>query len=66
MTKNAGALDRTVRIVAGLVILSLYFQVDAAYRWWTLLGLIPLLTGVAGWCPAYTLLGIKTCETGNK
>ncbi len=66
MTKNTGAADRALRIVAGLVILSLYFVVEPAYRWWALLGLVPLLTGAAGWCPAYTLLGIKTSETVNK
>jgi hypothetical protein len=66
MNKNAGTADRAVRIVAGLVILSLYFAVDPAWRWWTLLGLVPLLTGLLGWCPAYTLLGIRTCKTGLK
>jgi hypothetical protein len=65
MTKNVGAADRALRIVAGLAILSLYFVVEPAYRWWSLLGLVPLVTGAAGWCPAYTLFGIKTCETSN-
>ena len=66
MNKNAGTVDRAVRIFAGLVILSLYFVAEPAYRWWTLLGLVPLLTGLLGWCPAYTLLGIRTCKTGLK
>ncbi|AYQ28926.1 MULTISPECIES: DUF2892 domain-containing protein [unclassified Polaromonas] len=65
MKKNVGAADRALRVVVGLVILSLYFSVEPAYRWWTLLGLVPLVTGAVGWCPAYTLLGIKTCEPGT-
>jgi hypothetical protein len=66
MNKNAGTADRAVRIVAGLAILSLYFVAEPAYRWWALLGLVPLLTGLLGWCPAYTLLGIRTCNTSLK
>jgi hypothetical protein len=66
MKKNVGAADRALRVVVGLVILSLYFAVEPAYRWWTLLGLVPLVTGAVGWCPAYTLLGIKTCEPGTQ
>ncbi len=66
MNKNAGTADRAVRIVAGLAILSLYFVAEPAWRWWALLGLVPLLTGLLGWCPAYTLLGIRTCKTGPK
>ncbi|MEO7887361.1 MAG: DUF2892 domain-containing protein [Polaromonas sp.] len=66
MNKNAGTADRAVRIVAGLVILGLYFVLDPAYRWWALLGGVPLLTGLLGWCPAYTLLGIRTCKTAPK
>ncbi|CAN7195241.1 YgaP family membrane protein [Polaromonas sp. LjRoot131] len=66
MNKNAGTADRAVRIVAGLAILSLYFVAEPAYRWWALLGLVPLLTGLLGWCPAYTLLGIRTCKTSLK
>lgn len=66
MNKNAGTADRAVRILAGLAILGLYFVVEPAYRWWALLGLVPLATGLIGWCPAYTLLGIRTCKTGLK
>lgn len=66
MKKNAGTADRAVRVVAGLVILSLYFVVEPAYRWWALVGLVPLLTGLLGWCPAYTLLGIRTCKAGSR
>ena len=66
MEKNVGGIDRSVRIVAGLVILSLFFVLDASYRWWALVGLVPLLTGFIGWCPAYLPFGIRTCKLQGK
>ncbi|MEO8752508.1 MAG: DUF2892 domain-containing protein [Casimicrobiaceae bacterium] len=60
MTANVGGIDRIARIVAGLVILSLYFFIDGANRWWALVGLIPLATGVIRWCPAYLPFGINS------
>lgn len=62
MNKNVGGADRVVRISAGLIILSLFFILDEGYRWWALAGLVPLLTGAIGWCPAYLTLGIRTCK----
>lgn len=54
--KNVGTLDRLVRIVLGIVLLALVF-VGPETRWgW--LGLVPLLTGLVGWCPLYRVLGI--------
>jgi hypothetical protein len=55
---NEGTIDRAVRIIAGLAILSLAFvgpQSPLGY-----LGLVPLVTGVIGFCPAYRLLGLST------
>lgn len=62
MEKNVGGIDRVVRIVAGLIILSLFFVVDQNYRWWALVGLVPLFTGLVGWCPAYLPFGLSTCK----
>ena len=61
MEKNVGGIDRGVRIVLGLVLiaLSLGGQIGA----WGWLGLVPLATGLTGWCPPYRLLGISTCRT---
>lgn len=59
LKKNEGKLDRILRVVAGLGIVSLAFvgpQTPFAY-----LGLIPVITGLAGRCPLYTILGINTC-----
>lgn len=62
MKPNVGGIDRSIRIIAGLVILSLYFVLDENTRLWALIGLIPLLTGLIGWCPAYLPFGIRTCK----
>jgi hypothetical protein len=61
MTANVGSVDRIVRIVLGLAILSLLFLLEGGARWWGLVGLVPLLTGLISWCPAYKLLGMNTC-----
>jgi hypothetical protein len=66
MKANVGGIDRVLRIVAGLAILSLVFVLEGASRWWGLVGLVPLLTGVVGFCPAYPLLGISTCPMERK
>jgi hypothetical protein len=59
MKTNIHPIERVVRIVAGLALLSLAF-VGPANKWF-LLGLIPVATGLLGWCPPYALLGISTC-----
>ncbi|MCU0953949.1 MAG: DUF2892 domain-containing protein [Hyphomicrobium sp.] len=59
MTCNEGKMDRALRIVAGVAILSLYFVGPQSP--WALLGIVPLLTGVIGYCPAYSLIGMNTC-----
>mgnify|MGYP001003126333 CR=1 FL=1 len=59
MKPNEGAIDRVLRIVVGLGVLSLVFigpKTPLGY-----IGLVPLLTGLVGICPLYSLLGINTC-----
>ena len=59
--QNVGKVDRIVRVLIGLVLISLVFVgPKTAWGW---LGLLPLVTGVFGFCGLYTLLGIKTCKT---
>ncbi|MHB1652575.1 MAG: YgaP family membrane protein [Desulfitobacteriaceae bacterium] len=60
MKKNAGGLDRFVRLIIGLIVLSLWFVLDGTTKYWALVGFIPLLTAVLGWCPLYPLIGINT------
>lgn len=66
MTKNIGGLDRALRLVAGLVLLSLLLVLEGDARWFGLIGLVPLATGLLRWCPLYTLLGIKTCPVRSQ
>lgn len=65
MMSNVGGIDRTLRIVLGLILLSFIFLLDGNARWFGLIGLVPLATALLGWCPAYTLLGINTCPRRN-
>lgn len=58
--KNMGNLDRIIRVILGLAILSLLFLLNGNMRFLGLLGLIPLITAAIGFCPLYSLLGIKT------
>jgi hypothetical protein len=61
MKANVGGIDKVLRIVIGLAVLSLVFMLEGAARWWGLVGLMPLFTGLFGFCPAYRLFGINTC-----
>jgi hypothetical protein len=65
MQANVGGIDRAVRIVVGLALLSLLFFAEGNTRWWGLIGAVPLLTALMRWCPAYTLFGIRTCSTSK-
>jgi hypothetical protein len=62
MKANVGGIDRAVRIIAGLAILSLYFVLEGPARWWALLGLVVLATGIIRWCPAYLPFGISSSK----
>lgn len=59
MSRNEGTIDRVLRVILGLVLLSLLFV--GPQTWWGLIGLVPLLTGLMGSCPVYSILGISTC-----
>jgi Protein of unknown function (DUF2892) len=59
MKANEGVIDRVLRVVVGAGVLSLAFigpQSPLAY-----VGLVPLVTGLVGWCPLYAMLGFNTC-----
>ncbi len=59
MSHNVGSVDRAVRIVVGLALLSLLFM-DGNARWFGLIGFVPLLTAFVGMCPLYSIFGINT------
>ncbi|WP_298745989.1 DUF2892 domain-containing protein [uncultured Brevundimonas sp.] len=56
---NVGRLDRILRVIVGLGLISLVFIGPQSLWGWV--GVVPLLTGLIGTCPVYTLLGIRTC-----
>ena len=61
MKANIGTIDRSLRILAGLLLIGLSLSgVIGALGW---IGLVPLATGIFRFCPVYTLLGIKTCNS---
>lgn len=61
-TTNEGTIDRALRVIVGVALLAMFFLYpDASWRYWTLLGIVPLATGLLGSCPVYSLLGVSTC-----
>jgi hypothetical protein len=63
MKPNIGKTERIVRVVVGVGVLSLAFVGPRAS--WAYLGVMPLLSGLVGWCPPYALLGISTHRTAK-
>ncbi len=61
MTSNVGGLDRIARITAGVVLIGL--AATGTVGVWGWIGIVPLATGLSGWCPAYLPLGLSTCKT---
>lgn len=60
--KNVGGIDRVLRIVVGLCVLSLFFIFpDSPWRPWALVGIVPLATGLVSICPLYSIMGLRTC-----
>jgi hypothetical protein len=60
-TTNLGPTDRTIRVLIGITALALVWI--GPQSTWGYLGLIPLLTGAAGYCPLYTLFRVSSCGT---
>jgi hypothetical protein len=66
MNTNEGIADRVLRTAAGFLILGAFFFVDGNARWLALIGVVPLLTGLVGYCPLYSLFGLNTCPLEKK
>lgn len=64
LPQNEHTIDRAVRVVLGLALLSL--TVLGPHTLWGLVGLVPLLTGLAGHCPLYRVFGVSTCPVEPK
>ncbi len=60
---NEGTVDRALRVLVGVALLAWYFMGQGEGFWHTakLIGIVPIFTGLVGWCPLYTLLGVSTC-----
>lgn len=59
MKSNVGTIDRVIRIILGLGLISLVFI--GPQTPWGYIGIVPIITALVGFCPAYTLLGLRTC-----
>ncbi len=64
MTKNVGRIDRAIRITVGLALMAA--AATGAVGAWGYVGVVPLLTGLMGWCPPYALLGFNSCAIKGK
>jgi Protein of unknown function (DUF2892) len=60
MTKNVGGIDRALRITIGLALIAA--AATGTVGLWGYIGVLPLLTGLVGWCPPYSMLGFNTCS----
>ena len=63
MKQNVGGIDRTLRAIVGLGLISMVFIGPQAVWGWV--GIVPLATAIMGWCPPYALLGLNTCGIKN-
>lgn len=63
MSTNEGTIDRALRIIVGLglIAVALGLVPGVPAQIWGWIGVVPVLTGLIGWCPAYTILGVNTC-----
>ncbi|MFC5300045.1 YgaP family membrane protein [Azospira restricta] len=59
MNANVGGIDKIARILAGAALVGL--AATGTVGAWGWIGVVPLATGLLGWCPAYTLFGLNTC-----
>lgn len=61
MKANVGGIDKVARITVGAALIALaVFKVEPVGAW-GFIGAVPLLTGLVGFCPLYSLLGVSTC-----
>lgn len=58
MKANVGGIDKIVRILAGIALIAWALMGGPVWAW---IGVVPVATGLLGWCPAYTLFGMNTC-----
>lgn len=64
MNRNIGGLDRGIRIIGGVLLM--VAAITGVFAPWGWIGVVPFLTGVLGWCPAYSLFGLDSCPLSTK
>ena len=64
MNINEGVIDRSLRVIVGLVLIGL--AATGTIGMWGYIGIIPLVTGAVGMCPIYSLLGINSCPAPSR
>ena len=63
MKTNVGGIDKIIRILAGVALIAWALMGGPVWAW---IGVVPLASGLLGWCPAYTLFGMNTCPLSKK
>ncbi len=66
MKQNVGKIDRVIRVVAGAALLSFVFTHEGDLRWLGLIGILPLISGLVGFCWMYKLCKCSTCCCSSK
>lgn len=69
MQANMGLIDRLARVVIGLVLIAYALKFgfsDTGWNWVGWIGIVPILTALVGYCPAYSILGLNTCSVAER
>lgn len=62
MTANIGNTEKVIRMIAAVVLFSMWFYLEGNMRYIAFIGIIPLVTSLVSWCPLWTVFGINTCS----
>lgn len=66
MKTNEGMVDRGIRVILGIALIAFAIPVgfpETGWNWIGWIGIVPLLTGLIGWCPIYSAMGVSTCPS---
>lgn len=66
MKINVGSVDKVIRLVLAIALFSLFALLPGNQKWLGLIGMIPFLTGLVGFCPFYAVFGISSSPTNKK
>ena len=69
MTANVGLIDRAIRIAVGVLLIAFALRLgfpETGWNWIGWIGIVPIVTAIFGYCPAYSLIGLSTCPLTRK